>query len=403
MADELDVVAYLVSKGIQVHRANGSEVTAHCWWCVDGDPKGKGKLYLNTESWLYDCKRCGERGNRKTLMEHFGDEDTLTHVAGSDPMVRRRILTEATELAHQMLLANEEMIEYLLNRGLSPETIEKKKYGFVPQNVGISDMLPCRKDVTFHDLIGAGLVTMNGSEFFNQSLLIPYWSHGSVVQIREKKADGKYRTTGGGQSRLYNADSLLGADDVIVTEGEFDCDMVEQTLLESGLPKLMRTAVVGLPGAGSWPEGLVDYFNKCSRVFLGLDPDDTGKMYSKKLAEEIGTRARQVALPEELPKCDWSDYLADRSDKNPHGGHSWRDVQALLAQADLAGKRMFSVSDAHAKWTKRQTDAPGLKLGFASLDAIIRPGLKQGQIMIPLAKTGTGKSVFLSNLAHNLA
>lgn len=120
MTDVQDLAAYLSSKGIKAHRANGSEVTAHCLWCADGDPKGKGKLYLNVESWLYDCKRCGASGNRKTLLEHFGDEDELQYVAGEDPMLRRRILTEAAALAHEMLLANEPMLEYLLGRGLTP-------------------------------------------------------------------------------------------------------------------------------------------------------------------------------------------------------------------------------------------------------------------------------------------
>lgn len=403
MSDETDLVGYLVSKGIQAYRASGTEVTVHCIFCPDGDPKGKGKLYLNTETWLYDCKRCQEQGNRKNLMEHFGDRDTMEYVPGTDPAKRLRILREVTDLAHDLLLSNEEMLTYLLDRGLSPETIEKKKYGFVPQNVGITDMLPGREHFTYKELIHAGLLTAGGSEFFNKSILIPYWSHGQVVSIREKKADGKYRTCGGDRTRVYNADSLNGADDVIVTEGEFDCDMVEQALMESGIPKLMRTAVVGLPGAGSWPDGLVDYFDNCRRVFLGLDPDDTGRSYTEKLAAQIGNRARKIELPSELPKCDWTDYLKPKSPTNPHGGHTWRDVQNLVGQADLTGKRMFSVSDAHTKWSQRNSSAPGIALGFPSMDAILRPGLKPGQIMIPLAKTGTGKSVFLSNIAHNLA
>lgn len=402
MSDETDLVGYLVSKGVKPHRASGNEITVHCLFCPDGDPKGKGKLYLNTETWLWDCKRCEERGNRKQLMEHFGDVDELKY-AGSDPGVRMRILTEAAELAHQMLLGNEEMLEYLLGRGLTPETIERKKYGYVPRNVGLTSMLPCRDQVTYKDLIAAGLVLLNGAEFFNHSLTIPYWSHGQVVQIREKQPDGKYRTAGGDNVRLYNADVLNGAVDAFVTEGEFDADMVEQGFLESGLPRLMATGVVGLPGAGAWPNSLVDYFDGCRRVFIGMDPDSMGEQYAEKLKKQIGHRARVIKLPSELPKCDWTDYLKDKTDKNPHGGHSWRDVQRLMAEADLTGKRMFSVSDAHAKWDNRNNAAPGLKLGWSSMDAILRPGLKPGQVMIPLAKTGTGKSVFLSNLAHNLA
>lgn len=401
MTQETDLAAYLSSKQIKTYRATGAEITAHCWWCLDGDPKGKGKLYLNTESWLYQCKRCDVSGGRKSLLDHFGDVDDLQHVAGADPNVRRRILGEAAALAHEMLLGNESKLRYLLDRGLDPELIAERKFGYVPANVGISEMLPCRAEVTIKDLLGAGLMTISGKEFFNDSLTIPYWQHGSVVQIREKQPDGKYRTTAGDRVRLYNADALLGADDVLVTEGEFDCDAVISALRHSGDRRLLSTAVVGLPGAGAWPDGLVEMLADAKRVFIGLDPDDTGKMHGAKLKEALGNRARLVHLPDELPKCDWTDFLKPKSPTNPHGGHTWRDVADLLIEADLAGKRMFSVADAAAKWQRGKTEAPGLKLGWPSIDATLRPGLKPGQIMIPLAKSGTGKTVFLSNIAHN--
>ena len=107
------------------------------------------------------------------------------------------------------------------------------------------------------------------------------------------------------------------------------------------------------------------------------------------------------ALPEGEPKTDWTAWFQPRTTRNPHGGHGWRDLRDLLVDSDLAGKQMFSIADAAAKWRKRQIEAPGLQLGFRSLDAVIKPGLKPGQVMLPLAKSGTGKTVFLSNLAHN--
>lgn len=401
MTQETDLIAYLTGKGMKTYRASGEEITAHCWWCLDGDPKGKGKLYLNTESWLYQCKRCDSSGGRKSLLEHFGDDDELQHVAGSDPTIRRRILTEAANLAHEMLLGNELMLARLLDRGLAPEIIAERKFGYVPSNVGLSEMLPCRGDVTFKDLIGAGILTVSGREFFNDSITIPYWQHGTCVQIREKQPDGKYRTTTGDRVRLYNADALLGADEVLITEGEFDCDAVLSAIAKSNDRKLQAMAVVGLPGAGSWPEGLVEMLGEAKRVFIGLDPDETGKAYAVKLKEALGNKARIVELPDQLPKCDWTDYLKAKTKTNPHGGHSWADVRDLLIEADLTGKRMFTIADAAAKWQRRRTESPGLQLGWPSLDSTLRPGIKPGQIVIPLAKSGTGKTVFLSNIAHN--
>lgn len=400
--DVLDVVEYLAGKGVPASRGAGPEVVAHCVFCPDGDPKGKGKLYVNTETWLYDCKRCGAQGNRRTLLDYYGDADEIEHAG--NPSAVRQLLAEAVDLAHEMLLTNDKVMTRLLDRGLAPETILAKKYGYVPMNVGLTRMLPtfAAGKASRVDLVKSGLLTVGGKEFFNDSITIPYWSHGSVVQVREKRPDGKYRTLGGDHARLYNADSLRAADDVLVTEGEFDADIVEQELSTSADAKLRMTAVVGLPGAGSWPDGFESYFAQAKRVFVGLDPDDTGRQYAAKMRELLGTKARVVELPRELPKCDWTDYLRPKTPANPHGGHTWRDIRDLLNDADLAGKRMFTVGEARTSWSRQRSDQPGIELGFPMLDAVIRPGLKPGQIFIPLAKTGTGKSVWLSNVVHNI-
>lgn len=396
MTAETNLTTYLSSKGITHYRAAGHEVTAHCWWCLDGDPKGRGKLYLNTESWLYSCKRCDASGNRKTLLEYFGDADEVEHAA-TDPMLRRRILTEAAQLAHEMLLANKAKYQYLLDRGLTDEIIREAKLGYVPRSIGLSEMIPMRSELKgYVALIESGLVTPDGRETFNDCITIPYFSHGTVVQIRAKFIDGKYKTAGGDVTRLYGSDELFGADRVLITEGEFDRLAVKVALAKAPSSERAFTeglAVVGLPGAGSWPEGLVQMLEGASKVFIGLDPDETGKKFAAKLADELGPRSRIVELPESEPKTDWSDYLMPITGTKPHSGHSWQDVRNLMVEADLAGKQMFSILDIATKWERAQTERPGLKLGWPSLDSVIRPGIKPGQVMVPLAATGTGKAL----------
>jgi hypothetical protein len=73
-----------------------------------------------------------------------------------------------------------------------------------------------------------------------------------VVQIRGKLWDGngpKYVTAAGDEVRLFNMDSLEGADDVIITEGEYDAMVLAQHLATSPVDRARRTSVVGL-GAG---------------------------------------------------------------------------------------------------------------------------------------------------------
>lgn len=392
-----DLATYLASQGLQVYRASGDEVTTHCPFCLDGDTKGKGKCYFNSESWLYECKRCGERGNRKTLLRHFGDEDTLEYLPGSDPGARRRALEDYTDHACELLANNEQMMLYLLGRGLSGETIIDARIGYVPQNYGITSCLPNphKRD----DLIASGMLTEQGREYFSDRITIPYLSRGTVLSVRGKDPKGKYFTAKGDVVRLYGVDDLQEADEVIITEGEFDRLILKQTLASSPDPRLRRTAVVGLPGAGTLPTGFESMFSETKRIYLGLDPDDTGRRFSQKIKDAMGAKVRVVELPPELPKCDWTEYLRPKDPMHPHGGHTWRDVADLLGAS--AGRRIFSMREAGAQYRKIRATTAGIKLGYAALDAQLEPGLQPGQVCIPLAKTGTGKTVFLANVAYN--
>lgn len=402
LVNSQDLIGYLTSKGLEVHRSAGHEVSVHCWECEAGDAKGKGKLYLNTESWLWSCFRCDNRGNRFRLLEYFGDRDGLTYADGFDPARRQRILRAASDLAHDMLLANEKVCQELLDRQITTEQILGNKLGYVPKNVGMAEMLRHAHDFTYKDLVSLGLMSPGGKEFFNDSIVIPYFSHGTIVQLRAKDRGAKYRTLANDDARLFNSDAAFLADELLITEGEFDCLAVQGVLQNCGDRRLEAIKVVGLAGAGTWPAGMIESFAKASKIFIGLDPDETGDRFAAKLNEEIGNRARVVHLPPGLPKTDWSDLLSPRTPTNPNGGRTWSDVRDLLIEADLLGKRIFSVRDASQKWRRMKDERPGLKLGWPSMDAILRPGLKPGQVMIPLAGTGTGKTVFLSNIAHNV-
>lgn len=395
-----DLITYLASKGVQVRRANGAEIVIHCVFCDEA--KRQPKLYVNTQTWLYDCKLCGANGNQRTLMRHFGDEPPkeVDFTAGMSGNVRRQILEAATVHAHELLLQNDEQLEYLLGRGLSPETITRARLGYVPRSYGFSTMLG---EYTVAELLHAGIITDQGAQFFNHALVIPYISHRSVVQLRAKDLydNGGYRTAGGDNVRLFNEDALQGAERALIVEGEFDVLIAQQHLRESGDPVARSIGVVGVPGAGAHPEGLAGYFTQTRRLYVGFDPDKPGRTGAARVREDVGSQCRPVELPAEEPKCDWTEFLRDKTDKHPHGGHGWRDVMSLLARADLVGKRVFSIAEARSKWLEERTNRPGIKLGWLGLDSRIKPGLRPGQVMIPLAKTGTGKTAFLANIAHN--
>jgi hypothetical protein len=400
-----DLVAYLSTKGIRTYQGAGDEVTAHCFMgCQDGDPKGKGKLYLNTGSWLYSCKRCDARGGRKALIEHFGDEDDVTWMPGTDPSARRKALGEGVKLAQEMLLNNPAVVEYLTNRGLTPQTILDAGLGYAPTSWGLGSSLTKTNDR--RDVTNAGWLTREGQEFFSGAILIPYYDHGHVVQVRGrvyvpgKTVEGaKYITPTGDNARLYGADDLLGARTAIVVEGEFDRLALKQALMRSTDPAVRAIAVVSVAGSQTLPTGFAGYFEHCRRVYIGFDADDAGRMGAARAEQMLGSKARILQLPDALPQCDWTDYLAPKG-SGVHAGHAATDVLDLMSRADSVGRLLITPRDAHLQ-LGRSIDEGGLLLGFSALDMHLGMGIQPGQICIPIARTGAGKSALLATIVYN--
>lgn len=412
LAAEIDIVQYLATKGHHGRPAHGAEVTYACFFdCQEAPNSKKRKLYVNSAEGMYECKVCGARGGTYLLQKHFGDDPKVSPLPGADPAARRRILEQAADVGMEMLAQRDDILEYLLvDRGLTEDTILERKIGFVGGSWSLAKTLP--EEHRNEDLAATGLVYRDGprkgDDFFYDHILIPYQSHGSVVQIRGKKVGGKYMTGPGENVRLYNIDSLDEAEDVIITEGEFDCMVVAQALALSPEDRVRRFAVVGLAGADALPERFESFFSTVKRAYIALDPDDTGRRASIRIKELLGTRSRVVELPRELPKCDWTEYLlpvpADADDTwrglHPHAGHDWRDIMSLIGGA--TGKRVFFMREAGTAHRAAADNQPGMKTGYAGLDGALLPGLKPGQVSVFLAKTGTGKTLLLCNLAYNM-
>jgi hypothetical protein len=389
-----DIETYLKTKGLEVYRTSGKELTLQCFFC--GESHRKGKLYINSESGGFDCKICGQSGGYRTLLEHFGDE-----VKESAPAFKPSRRLEINELyltaAVAALAGNTPMLDYLRHRGLSDDTIAKARFGYHPRGVSLIDGLDgvgVPGGYTRAEVRETGLLNEKGWEFLSGKIVIPYLSSQQVVQLRGKDPLGKYVTTPGENVRLYNADALRGAEFVLITEGEMDCLICQQCLSASPDVRARKIRVVGLAGAEAWPDGqkgFARYFENAKRVYIGLDNDDTGKRAALKLRDVLGAKARVVEVPDVK---DWSDWLA------PGQNHGWADIMAQLAEADMRDKRVYSVGESAWKLRELESSKPGIKLGWPTLDALLKPGLRPGSVTVPLARTGVGKSVILACIAY---
>lgn len=153
--------------------------------------------------------------------------------------------------------------EYLLARGIEPQTARTYRLGFVADG-----------------------------EYAGR-LAIPYiTADGSVVDIRFRAIGPdqtpKYLSRPGSKSHLFSVSSLLADGDTIyVTEGEIDAITLNQIGLNA----------VGVPGAANWQEHWKRLFDDYDHVVVVCDGDQAGRDFGKKVAEKIDG-ATAVYLPD---------------------------------------------------------------------------------------------------------
>ena len=164
-----------------------------------------------------------------------------------------------------------EAAQYLIARGLTPETARTHRLGVV------DDPIP-------------------GHESFRGMLAIPYLLKGDVVGIRfwciqdhdhREFSHGKYMQPSGTTIGVYGVASIHEAKHMLhVTEGEFD----RLILLQSGIP------AIGFPGASSFRGHHGRMLAGFNRLWIWGDPDAAGAEFVTKITNRLPRSARGVKL-----------------------------------------------------------------------------------------------------------
>lgn len=377
------------------------------------DSASRGRLYVNCDPGaeilgLYECKVCDAHGALPTIQKFYGDQPVEEGDENSE--IRLEILRVAAAYYHQALGDSPEAFAYLRGseRNLSTDTIIVHQVGYASDEIeqdlgeGTIKKLPSRalyrhlRDLNFttSDILSTGLVTENRDKKLIDSLsgmiTIPYKIAGNVVQIRGRSwpyqdtdPKPKYKTCGGNSTRLFNSDAVWDNTEIIVTEGEFDAMILSQYGFAN---------VVGAPGAKSWQDAWDGYVNQMRRIWLVFDRDPAGEQGAVKIVDKFGAKVRRIHLSPEGSKCDPTQWFGQ--------GNTTHDFQSLIDAAKRGGL-IVTVADAIEEHREYQGQ-PGLKLGTELLDMGISPGLHPSQVMVILAKTGTGKTIKLLNTMQRM-
>lgn len=285
------------------------------------------------------------------------------------------IMRLAAEYYHGRLSSDKYKFAYeflRIKRGLNPRTIKNHLLGW---SDGTACNMLLNSGYTHDELIASGIMDKTGRDALRNVITIAYQLNGNVVDIRAKDIAGKYKTLPGHSGRPYNIDSVQGETVVVVCEGEFDALVAEQ----------LGYASIGVPGSTNWQESWNSYLSNVKKVYIVFDADKAGVEGAEKTADKIGSKARIVSLPDDVPGVDLSDWIVVH-------GHLKEEFDMLLAEA--RGGILVTAEEAYQDWMENEgnPDRTGLKFGLPHLDEVITPGFLPGQVMIILAKTGGRKN-----------
>ena len=386
-----EVLDYLQSKGIDFRVAPNSNIRTACFFHGQEREAKDGTLYIKVDDeaevpGLFFCHVCEERGSLNRLKRHFGDP-----VDGELAPMGRKILVfqAAAEYYNGLLPKDPDAAMYLMDeRNLSPETISDLMLGAADGN--LNDFL-LGLEFSQEEIRSTGLVNSRGEDFFHPgTVTIPYYDQGSCVQIRGRilgATKNKYKTPPNQHAFLYNTDTMLDTDEVILCEGEFDAMLLHE----------LGYNAIGVPGVKAFKDAFVKFFSEMKRVYICFDTDDPGVDGAEKLAALLGQKAKIINLPvpESGIKVDISDYLKSV-------GYDTAGFDLLLKKARSGS--LVRVEEAFEAWLDREgnPDLRGLETGYAQLDSIIKPGLLPGQLAVFLARTGTGKTIQMVNFMHRM-
>lgn len=373
--------SYLRSKQYTPKKAPG-EWLIRCPVCGDSKNLRHAHLYVNAEHGAWKCHRCGEAGSFAELQKLHGDEPEQPE---KDTAARWRVFNHTLEICQDTLLDYPRVMDYLMkDRGLDATTIGAFRLGYMDDDY-YEEMK--KRRFTLADIRAAGLVGENSNRpMFLNRIIIPYMNRETVVTLRGKDIGGNTIQVRGVTLGLFGPDNVRSHNgDVYLCEGETDTMYLNQL----GYP------AAGIPGADTFQATWASWFENARRVFICLDADDAGRKGAEKVKDLLGAKARVVELP--VPSGEKS---TDISEYFQRDGYSTSDFDALIEKH--RGTRLFTVGDA-LKGREALKDVEGLSLGWRDLDHWIHPGLLPGQVMVLLAKTGVGKTAWLTQVLHNLS
>lgn len=275
-----------------VGEESDGEQRMFCPICEDPDTSHSPSASMNAEEGVWNCLKNNHGGDVVALVADLKKERGFDIRAESmkgrhaDPAyaekVQKQLGNATTPLPPQSqiekwntaLMSNKTKLKAMMDqRGLDRKTIIESEIGWD----GSRYTIPVRD--ADGELVNVRRYQMGGGHT-NKMLNLP--GHGSAV--------------------LFRPDILRDNEDIVLTEGEMDCILLNQT----GVPAVTHTAGAGTFRA-QWASGFVD-----KNVWICYDADDAGRKGAKRVESILQAFAKNVFImdiPMTTKGADVTDYI----------------------------------------------------------------------------------------------
>jgi replicative DNA helicase len=268
---------------------------------------------------------------------------------------------------------------YLEKRGISRETAEEFRMGFVPGRIGFY--------VKEEDPIG---------DYFENRVIIPLTNmDGEVVDLIGRAVDHrepKYKALYGVEDVFFQEQVLSESDDVVLCNGVFDV----LTLQQAHLPGIC------LPNMLLFKEAHAERL-KDKRVFICMGNDETGRRESVRIQTMLTSIAEEiyiVQLPESVR--DINDLFVRVQQPTEVFvkllNHAIEETIYAPLSPDIRNVTVFN--EEYIKRYKGQCS--GAATGLSALDRLLNGGLPDG-LTVLAGPPGSGKTTLMKQFADRIA
>jgi hypothetical protein len=269
MSNRKDVPRGFIDHGVEFEKTAGNQAIGNCPFCNKDN-----HFFVNVENQLWDCKKCGAKGNFHKFL---------------DLISKQNVKTLYEQPSKMMVLA--------IDRKLPKSAFLKWEVGW------------------------------NGKEY-----TLPVRNPNGVVEdLRRYSLGGKTQATSGAKLGLLGAHKLaqMPGSEAYICEGEWDC------IALAWLFKKLNTncVAVGVPGASVFKDTWISLFEG-RKVFLMHDKDKAGEEGKKLCFGKLKGVAKEIKVvewPEFLPEgFDIRDFVVNEAIAKQKPRNAWGELKKLL-------------------------------------------------------------------------